>query len=229
MKMLWIKTFVGLIFQAAILALLLYLPAWTLFWEDALVWFLVNYSIIILACVYLLIVKPKSLEARLNMETEEQPKADKLATILMVGALIVGLVLCPIDVFHLQLTPSFTGSIKFFGLILNIIGILFIIISMSANEFAEPTVHIQKNRGQKAISSGIYAYIRHPMYTGFLFYMVGTNIWLGTYLSLIVASILLFIGLYFRISIEEKTLKNGLEGYLEYSEKVKARLIPFIF
>ena len=229
MNNLGIKTFVGLFFQIAILALLLHLSAWSLFWEDALIWLFIDYSIIIIACVYLLIVKPKSLEARLNMETAEQPKADKLATILIVGALIVGLVASPIDVFHLQLTPSFTGSIKFFGLIINIIGILFIINSMSENEFAEGTVHIQKDRGHKVISSGIYAYIRHPMYTGTIFWMVGTNMWLGTYLSLIVTSILIFIGFYCRISIEEKTLKNGLEGYQEYSEKVKARLIPFIF
>ena len=67
------------------------------------------------------------------------------------------------------------------------------------------------------------------MYSGFIFFIAGVNIWLGTYLSLILSLIILAIALRTRISIEEKTLLNDLEGYDEYCKKVKARLIPFLF
>jgi protein-S-isoprenylcysteine O-methyltransferase Ste14 len=71
--------------------------------------------------------------------------------------------------------------------------------------------------------------VRHPMYTGFIFFIAGVNIWLGTYLSLTLSFIFLGIALRSRIIIEEKTLLNDLEGYEDYCKKVKARLIPFFF
>jgi protein-S-isoprenylcysteine O-methyltransferase Ste14 len=59
--------------------------------------------------------------------------------------------------------------------------------------------------------------------------MIGTNLWLGTTLSLAVSILTLLLALSFRIRIEEKTLLAELDGYKEYSEKVKARIIPLIF
>ena len=67
------------------------------------------------------------------------------------------------------------------------------------------------------------------MYSGIVLWMIGTNLWLGTTLSLAVSILILLIALGFRIRIEEKTLLAELDGYKEYSEKVKARIIPFIF
>ena len=66
------------------------------------------------------------------------------------------------------------------------------------------------------------------MYTGFILMMVGTFLWLGTYFSLIVGSLMFISSVVFRINVEEKTLMDELEGYKEYSEKVKARIIPFV-
>ena len=64
--------------------------------------------------------------------------------------------------------------------------------SMNANEFAETTVNIQEARGQKVIDTGIYSMVRHPMYTGFYFFITGVNVWLGTYLSLFLSLILYY-------------------------------------
>ena len=66
------------------------------------------------------------------------------------------------------------------------------------------------------------------MYTGFIFFITGINIWLGTYLSLLLSLIFLAIALRSRISIEEKTLLKDLEGYEDYCKKVKARIIPYL-
>ena len=134
----------------------------------------------------------------------------------------------PIDIFHLNLSSSFEGNIKNIGLAIYIIGMLLVMASMNANEFAETTVNIQEERGQKVIDTGIYSMVRHPMYTGFIFFITGVNIWLGTYLSLLLSLIFLAIALRSRISIEEKTLLKDLEGYEDYCKKVKARIIPYL-
>ena len=227
--MLWVKTFFGILFQTALLAIFLYLPALTLNWSDALLFLTIHFLITILASAYLLIVKPASIEARMNYDSETQPKEDRLATVLMLSAIVLGLSLAPIDIFHLSLSSNFEGDIKNIGLGLYIFGMLLVMASMNANEFAETTVNIQEERGQKVIDKGIYSLIRHPMYTGFIFFITGVNIWLGTYLSLLFSLIFLTAALRSRIIIEEKTLLNDLEGYEDYCKKVKARLIPFLF
>jgi protein-S-isoprenylcysteine O-methyltransferase Ste14 len=227
--MLWIKTFFGILFQTLLLGIFLYLPALTLNWPDAFLFLTIHFLITILASAYLLIVKPASIEARMNYDSETQPKEDRLATVLMLSAIVIGLSLAPIDIFHLSLSSNFEGDIKNIGLGLYIFGMLLVMASMNANEFAETTVNIQEERGQKVIDTGIYSLIRHPMYTGFIFFITGVNVWLGTYLSLLFSLIFLTAALRSRIIIEEKTLLNDLEGYEDYCKKVKARLIPFLF
>ena len=227
--MLWIKTFFGILFQTLLLGIFLYLPALTLNWPDAFLFLTIHLLITILASAYLLIVKPASIEARMNYDSETQPKEDRLATVLMLSAIVLGLSLAPIDIFHLSLSSNFEGDIKNIGLGLYIFGMLLVMASMNANEFAETTVNIQEERGQKVIDTGIYSLIRHPMYTGFIFFITGVNVWLGTYLSLLFSLIFLTVALRSRIIIEEKTLLNDLEGYEDYCKKVKARLIPFLF
>ena len=227
--MLLLKTFIGILFQTLLIGIFLNLPSFTLNWNEAFLLLCVHFSIAFIASTYLIIFKPASLEARMNYNSEAQPQEDKLATTLMFSAMILGFCLAPIDIFHLNFSPSFEGITKNIGLAIYVFGILIAMASMVANEFAETTVSIQEDRGQRVIDTGVYSLIRHPMYTGFIFLIIGANIWLGTYLSLILSLLFLAIALRSRISVEEKTLLNDLEGYEAYCKKVKARLIPYLF
>ena len=94
------------------------------------------------------------------------------------------------------------------------------------NTYAAANVRVEE--GQKVISTGVYGVVRHPMYFGALFLVVGTPLALGSWWALLLVPIFLCI-LYFRIANEEKVLKRELQGYEEYTHKVRCRLIPYIW
>jgi protein-S-isoprenylcysteine O-methyltransferase Ste14 len=100
--------------------------------------------------------------------------------------------------------------------------------TMLENSFAAPVVKIQEERGQRVISTGPYAYVRHPMYFGAVFYFLSIALLLGSWWGFVFAFVLIGI-LCVRIPIEERTLRAGLRGYDEYTERVRYRLIPLIW
>ena len=91
------------------------------------------------------------------------------------------------------------------------------------NSYAATTVRVEA--GQKLVSSGVYGLVRHPMYTSYVIMMVGIPLALGSYWGLVfVIPGLLVIAL--RIRDEEKLLREELDGYREYTQKVRYRLVP---
>jgi len=118
--------------------------------------------------------------------------------------------------------------VKILGFIGVAFGLIIIFLVMKENAFASKVVRIDKEGGQKVISTGSYAIVRHPMYTGFLLMFFGLAIALGSLFGLIPTAIITIL-IIIRIPLEEKVLYEGLEGYTEYTEKVKCRLIPKIW
>jgi len=100
--------------------------------------------------------------------------------------------------------------------------------TMRENSFAAPVVKIQKDRGQTVITTGPYRYVRHPFYAGALVFFAGTSLLLGSWWGL-VAVLLIAVLLGIRIGIEEKALRAGLDGYDDYAERVRYRLIPLVW
>ncbi|MBQ3131129.1 MAG: isoprenylcysteine carboxylmethyltransferase family protein [Clostridia bacterium] len=97
---------------------------------------------------------------------------------------------------------------------------------MRENAYLSRTVEIQ--RGQKVIDTGLYAIVRHPMYTSTVLLFLAMPLVLGSWVSFCVM-LLYPAAIVFRIVNEEKVLEEGLEGYGEYKKRVKYRLIPFIW
>jgi protein-S-isoprenylcysteine O-methyltransferase Ste14 len=118
---------------------------------------------------------------------------------------------------------------------LQIIGAAFIAITTYTtyrvaleNKFAALTVKIQRSQGHKVISTGPYRHVRHPMYTGFIFGIVGIPLLLGSWWGFAPASASIAL-LIARIVFEERVLRAGLEGYDDYARSVAYRLIPLVW
>ncbi|MBN1926764.1 MAG: isoprenylcysteine carboxylmethyltransferase family protein [Prolixibacteraceae bacterium] len=99
---------------------------------------------------------------------------------------------------------------------------------LATNPFATGSARIQEDRNQKIISSGPYKYLRHPMYFSTIIFSLSTplilcSLWAYIPFPLVLGSFL------FRCYKEDKMLQEGLEGYREYTQKVRYRMVPFIW
>jgi protein-S-isoprenylcysteine O-methyltransferase Ste14 len=119
-------------------------------------------------------------------------------------------------------------ALQTLGLLLLVLSTGFVLWVMRANSFAAPVIKIQTERGHRVISSGPYAWVRHPMYSGTILFFAGMPLLLGSWWGLIMAP--LFVVLFgFRARLEERALVAGLPGYADYLTRVPYRLIPGIW
>jgi len=131
-------------------------------------------------------------------------------------------------VFRLRLMPQPGAMVSFLGLALYVAGWWILSLAMKINPFAVPVVRLQQERHQRVIDTGVYAVVRHPMYTGFAPFAIGPALWLGSYPAALLAIVPVAV-LAVRSVFEERFLKQELKGYDAYMEKVRYRLIPFIW
>ncbi|WP_156751464.1 methyltransferase [Mycobacterium sp. 1245111.1] len=118
---------------------------------------------------------------------------------------------------------SVPASICLVGDVLVAAGLGVVALVIIQNSYAAATVRVQE--GQTVVSTGLYGLVRHPMYTGNVVMLIGIPLALGSYLGLVfVVPALIVLAL--RIRDEEKLLREQLNGYREYSEKVRHRLVP---
>lgn len=100
--------------------------------------------------------------------------------------------------------------------------------ALMENKFFELGVRVQKERGQKVVSSGPYAIVRHPGYIAFIFLYFSFPLIVGSFYALF-ASLFTALLLVVRTALEDATLQKELEGYVEYTKKTKYRLIPLVW
>ena len=98
--------------------------------------------------------------------------------------------------------------------------------AFSVNSFAAPVVKVKKE--QKVAATGPYAIVRHPMYTSVIFLFLGLPLLLDSWLGLCFFPLFL-LGLVWRIRKEEATLVAELPGYVKYTQKVRWRLLPYVW
>jgi protein-S-isoprenylcysteine O-methyltransferase Ste14 len=150
--------------------------------------------------------------------------AQKIIVLFIFAAFVTLIVLPPLDYrFGWSSVPWYVSVI---GDALVALSFYFFYLVSKVNTYAAANVRVEE--GQRVIDTGVYGLVRHPMYFGALFLIIGTPLALGSWWTLLLTSVFLLL-LYFRIASEEKVLMRDLAGYAEYQQKVKYRLIPFVW
>ena len=221
-KLLLIKVLIRFVLAIIVLVLIFFLPAGSIkFWE-AWVYMGILFTPMIFVLIYLLKKDPELLERRMKMKEKEEPQKVfvKLSILVFFTAFII---------------PGFDyrfewSEVPFIIIIIAdlfiFIGYLLFFLVLKENTYASRIIEVGK--GQKVISTGPYAIIRHPMYVAVLMMYVLSPLALGSYWA-VLAVLPLPVLIIFRIKNEEKILIDKLPGYREYTQKVKYRLIPYIW
>ena len=214
-----VKFFAGLI----LLGGLIFLPAGTILFRNG--WLLLEILFIpmFLAGIVLMICNPELLKKRLQANEKE---SEQRQVILLSGLMfLVSFVLSGLNFrFRWIIMPDWTVWVAA-GVFL--LAYLLYGEVLRENTYLSRTVEVQEN--QKVVDTGLYGIVRHPMYAATVFLFLSMPLVLGS-----PASFLVMLGYYLpiiakRVRNEEQVLKEGLEGYSEYMERVRYRIIPFIW
>lgn len=205
-----------------VLCLAFFLPARTLkYWEG---W---GYIGIICVCAvgtitYFLKYDPALLERRMRIKEKEKEQKHiiRIASMLFLPTFIIP------GFDHFYKWSEIPVLLIITGEILVLAGYLIVIRVFRENSYTSRIIEV--NPGQKVISSGPYSVVRHPMYSGTMLMYGFTPLALGSWWAFI-GSGMIFILIIFRIITEERFLSDNLEGYKEYLQKTRYRLIPGIW
>ena len=139
-------------------------------------------------------------------------------------SIVALLVFCALD--HRFGWSPVSPVVSVVGDVLVALGLFINLLVFKENSFGGSTV--EKFEGQKVIATGPYSFVRHPMYVGVLVMMIGVPLALGSWWGLAILAITVPI-LMWRITDEEKMLKQELAGYVEYMQKVQYRMLPYVW
>jgi protein-S-isoprenylcysteine O-methyltransferase Ste14 len=212
------KFLIGLI----IICILLFIPAGTLDYPNGWLFIALLFIPMFFAGIIMLFKSPDLLRRRLNAKESE----DEQKTVILVSGIIflLAFILAGLNFrfgwFHLPTVVIIISSVIF------LIAYIMYAEVLRENEYLSRTVEVSEN--QKVVDSGLYGIVRHPMYTSTIFLFLSMPLVLDSIFSFIVMLVYPII-IIFRIRNEEKVLENELIGYKEYKEKVKYKLIPYLW
>jgi protein-S-isoprenylcysteine O-methyltransferase Ste14 len=223
------KLILGVVWTASIYGAVLFLPAGTFRWWRAWVFLGVLTVLTVATMVGVLRTRPGLLKERYKgLIQKGQPWTDRVIVLMFVAAYMGSLVFIPLDEFHCHLLPKPSVWVSSFGMALVVVGWVIISLVFRENAFAAPVVRHQAEREHKVVDTGVYSIVRHPMYLGIFIMNVGTALWLESYAAALLAIVPMCV-LAVRILFEERFLREELPGYDSYIEKVRYRLIPFVW
>lgn len=212
------KFTLGLIF----VGVLLFLPAGSIKYMNGWLFIGLLFIPMLLLGAIMLVKAPELLKKRLNAKEKEKTQKGVVDASAML--FLIGFIVADLDFrFGWSSLPSpviITASV-----ILLISYALYGEV-MRENAYLSRTVEIQEN--QKVVDTGLYGIVRHPMYAVTIWLFLSIPVVLGSLWSFLCFLPYIFI-IVIRIRNEEKVLEEGLEGYKEYKQKVKYRLIPFVW
>jgi protein-S-isoprenylcysteine O-methyltransferase Ste14 len=208
---------------------LLFLLSGDWLWPEGWIWTIWFLSLCFAATSYLYRKDPSLLAERFKKPgTGNQPKWDRYFVAGLVAAFWAWMVLMPLDAKRYGWTLFLPLGVKVLGGIGLLMASFFLYRAYTDNTFLSPLVRIQKERKQKVVSTGVYGFVRHPMYLGASLMFIGTPFLLGSFYGFLLGAGMSFL-LAGRILGEEKMLARNLIGYGAYQKKVKYRLVPYVW
>lgn len=219
------KTVLGFTQLISVLGILLLVPAWTLdYWQAWVYWFVFAASSALITA-YLWKRDPKLLERRIDAGPgAETEKTQKLIQLLAFLAFIGAMILPSLD--HRYSWSAVPLPVVLAGDVVVALGFLIVFLVFKENTFAAATIAVSSD--QKVVSTGPYAIVRHPMYSGALVMLLGTPLALGSWWGLLMFIPMTLI-IAWRARDEERFLDKKLCGYEEYCRRVRYRLAPLVW
>ncbi len=205
--------------------LMLFTPAGTIHYWQAWAFLAVFALSTWIPCVYLMRTNPAALERRMHVgpSAETRPLQRILITVVFISFPAMFVVSALDHRFGWSLVPA---SVSVVGDVLVAVGLGLAMLVIIQNSYAAANVTVEA--GQQLVSTGLYGRVRHPMYTGNVFLMLGIPLALGSYWGLILVIPGLVV-LVLRIGDEEDLLTHELSGYREYTQQVHYRLLPYVW
>ncbi len=207
--------------------LCLLLPAGNWMWTRGWLFILVIILASILSTLYLRRVNPEVIAARINRHKGTKRWDLLLGLVFILPTILAIPLVAALDDgrFHWFHVPWWCCVLGYALLIAGMLGLTW---AESVNKFFEPSVRIQAERGHRVIDSGPYAIVRHPGYVSGFLVFIGMPLSLGSLWALIPAVVLCLL-LVVRTVLEDRTLRDELAGYGEYTQRVRYRLIPGVW
>ena len=221
-KKLFIQAMTKFIFGFIIIALLLFIPAGTLNYWNAWLFICILFIPMLIVGTLLMIKNPDLLSKRLNSKENE---SEQKVLLLLGGVMFIG----GFIISGLNYRFQWMTLPKWMIVIATIIFLLAYILYaevLRENMYLSRIIEVQEN--QKVIDIGLYGIVRHPMYVSTILLFLSIPLVLGSLVSFLIFLAYPVI-IVKRIRNEEQVLERGLEGYSEYKNKVKYKLIPFIW
>ena len=223
-----IKSIIGILLTPFIFAVIIFQPAGRFDIPRAWLYIAVTFVALVTGVILLLKFNPQLITHRVQWRKKKGTKTwDKILVRAYLGiGFTVTLLVAGYDI-RFQWSNLEIGF-TILGLFLFVIGQVFVDWAMLANPHFEVMVRIQKDRNHQVITAGPYKFVRHPGYVGAILWNISIPLIIGSAWSLVpaVSAALLLI---LRTLLEDRILQRELEGYVEYTQQVKYRLLPGIW
>ena len=211
--------------QLAMIAAMLFVPAGTVHYWQAWVFLAVVALSTVLPSMYVQRSNPAAMQRRMRGgPAAESRRAQQLVMAGLYGSLVAMVVVSALD--HRFGWSRVPAAVCLVGDAVAAIGLGMVMLVIVQNSYASSTVQVES--GQTVVSTGLYGLVRHPMYTANVIMMVGIPLALGSYWGLVFVIPGLSV-LAWRIRDEEKLLRDELDGYRTYTQKVRYRLVPGVW
>jgi protein-S-isoprenylcysteine O-methyltransferase Ste14 len=211
-----------------VFTMVLFLAAGSIAWPAGWTFLILFFGFVVSISLWLLRNNPGLLTERMTGTGKPDQKPwDKLFTLLAGVGFFAWLGLMALDAvrFHWSQTSVWLQGV---GAMLLLGSFYLFFLTFRENSYLSPAVRIQTDRGQTVVSTGPYHIVRHPMYAAFVLYVLGTTLLLGSWYGLLLGLILVVM-VARRAVLEERTLRDELQGYAAYMAQVKYRLIPYVW